>query len=174
MDIHAGLLLGHLIGTVLGVGGATYIEIHLNSALKDGTMDNFEKSNLGKDFIITRIGMILCLVTGIGFVVEYAMKDQVFRIQDGVFWAKMLAFIIIVINAYLLHKHKIGLYWGSAFSFVSWWSVMILGFMFSNSMKVFPGQPIYGFLAVMIVYGVLVTVGAYILHTLRQSHSVKP
>ncbi len=167
MDIHGLLILGHIIGTILGVGGATFIEIHLNMALRDGKMDESERMFMGKDFLMTRIGMAIAFVTGIGFLVEYYLHDQMFRIMDGVFWAKMFIIIIIIINAYLLHKHKVGLYWGSAFSFVSWWTAMILGTFLTNGTKFFPGNVPVSFISIMMVYGAIVVVSAWILHKLR-------
>jgi len=167
MDIHVFLIISHLIGTILGVGGATYIEIHLNAALKDGKMEDYEKKYLAKDFLITRVGMTLAFITGIGFIIEYWSHNQLFRLMDGVFWAKMAIIVIIIINAYLLHKHKVGLYWGSAFSFVSWWSAMMLGILSTNGVKFFPGNVPVSFFSIMVVYGSMVIFGAWILHKLR-------
>jgi hypothetical protein len=168
MTLYFLLIVGHIIGTILGVGGATMIEIHLNKALRDGKMDTVERDFLGSDFLMTRIGMAIGLITGIGFVITYYANDQLFRIDSGVFWAKMAIFLIIVINAYLLHKHKVGLYWGSAFSFVSWWTVMLLGMFLSNSVALLPGETFLSFVVVMLVYGVAVVLGAFILHKLRE------
>jgi hypothetical protein len=167
MDIHTSLIIGHILGTILGVGGATFVEIHLNMALRDGKMDDTERLFMKKDFLITRIGMFIGFVTGMGFVIDYVLNGQLFRLMDGVFWAKMLIFVIIIINAYLLHKHKVGLYWGSAFSFVSWWSVMLLGTFLTNNVKFFPGNVLFSFLSIMVVYAVTVAIGAQTLHWLR-------
>ncbi len=173
MDTHTLLILGHIIGTILGVGGATFIEVHLNMALKDGVMDERDRAILGKDFFLTRIGMALGLVTGIGFVAEYIIRNNLFRLQDGVFWAKMLIFLIIVVNAYLLHKHKIGLYWGSAFSFVSWWTVMIFGVFLTNGVKFIPGQPAISFMVLMAIYGIVVMLGAVVLDKIRKINTTQ-
>lgn len=168
MDIYTLLIIGHIVGAILGVGGATFIEIHLNMALKDGNMSADDRAILGKDFLLTRIGMALGIITGIGFVIIYWLNDQLFRIADGVFWAKMAIIVIIIINAYLLHKHKVGLYWGSAFSFVSWWSAMLLGTFLSNSIKIMPQNLYLSFVVVMLIYGVLVVLGAVILDFIRK------
>ena len=167
MDTHTLLIIGHILGTVLGVGGATFIEIHLNLALKDRNMDPMEKAFMAKDFLLTRIGMAIGLLTGIGFIIEYATHNQLFRLMDGVFWAKMLIFVIIVVNAYLLHKHKIGIYWGSAFSFVSWWTVMLLGTFLTNGVKFFPANVPVSFLSIMAIYAIAIALGAVILHKIR-------
>lgn len=158
----------------MGVGGATFIEIHLNMALKDGKMDDTEKAFMGKDFLFTRIGMAISFITGFGFILEYYLHDQLFRLMDGVFWAKMSIILIIIVNAYLLHKHKIGLYWGSAFSFVSWWTAMILGSFNTSSIKFFPANVPVSFISIMAVYTLCVIVGAFVLHKLRAPRTVTP
>ena len=168
MDIYTVLVIVHIIGTILGVGAATFIEVHLNMALKDGTMDPQERVVMGYDFLISRIGLAISFLSGIGFLWLYAVNDQWFRIVDGVFWAKMAIIMILIINAYLLHKHKIGLYWGSAFSFVSWWSAMLLGMFLSNTVKIMPAEPILSFMAIMAVYGAVVVAGAFVLDRIRK------
>jgi hypothetical protein len=174
MDTHSLLIIGHIIGTILGVGGATYIEIHLNMALQDGKMDDVEKRYMGKDFLFTRIGMAIAFITGIGFIIEYATHNQLARLMDGVFWAKMSIIFIIIVNAYLLHKHKVGLYWGSAFSFVSWWTAMLLGLFSTNNVKFFPGNVPVSFISIMSVYILSVIIGAFILHKLRAPKQTTP
>jgi hypothetical protein len=174
MSLHFLLLLGHFIGTVLGVGAATFIEVHLNMSLRDGTMNDDEKQMMGKDFLISRIGLGIAFITGIGFIIEYWMADQLFRLMDGVFWAKMAIIAILVLNAYLLHKHKIGLYWGSAFSFISWWAAMLLGTFLTNGIKFFPANVPVSFISIMAVYGVIVVVGAALLHRIRNAGKLPP
>jgi hypothetical protein len=173
MDTHGVLILGHIIGTVLGVGGATFIEIHLNMALRDGKMDDVEKSYMSKDFLMTRIGMTIAFITGFGFIVEYYAHDSLFRLMDGVFWAKMAIIAIIIVNAYLLHKHKVSLYWGSAFSFVSWWTAMLLGTFLTNGVKFFPGNVPVSFISIMSAYALCVIAGAFLLHKLRRVRTAK-
>ncbi len=163
------LILGHIIGTILGVGGATMIEIHLNMALRDGKMDEKDREFLGIDFLITRIGMAIAFLTGFGFIWIYYSTNQLFRLESGVFWGKMAIIAIIIVNAYLLSKHKVSLYWGSAFSFVSWWTAMILGTFLTNGVKVVPSDPIISFITVMGVYGICVIISAFILHKIREA-----
>lgn len=168
MDTHTLLIIGHLIGTILGVGAATFIEIHLNMALADGKMDDVEKRIMAKDFLLSRIGLAIAFLTGLGFIAEYYLHNQMFRLIDGVFWAKMAIIVVIMVNAYLLHKHKISLYWGSAFSFVSWWAAMLLGTFLTNGIKFFPGNVPVSFFSIMVVYGFIVVIGAFVLHKIRE------
>ncbi len=168
MTLHVLLLILHIVGTILGVGGATMIEIHLNKALRDGKMDTVERDMLGGDFLVTRIGMGIGLITGIGFIIEYWAANQLFRLDNGVFWAKMLIFVIIVVNAYLLHKHKVSLYWGSAFSFISWWTAMVFGTFLTNGVRFIPSDTMLSFLGLMALYAITVVIGARILHMFRE------
>lgn len=168
MDLYTLLIIGHIIGTVLGVGGATFIEIHLNVALADGTMDQKERRYMWFDFITTRLGMGLLFLTGAGFVALYISNNQIHRLYDGVFLAKMSIVALLIFNAFLLHKHKIGLYWGSALSFVSWWAAMILGTFLTNNVRFFHGNNLYAYGATMGVYAVSVVIGAMVLHRIRQ------
>lgn len=159
MDLFTWLILGHLIGTVLGVGGATMIEVHLNKALASG-MSVDHRALLGLNFVVLRVGLVLALITGVGFIAYYIDSGQTFRLQNPVLWAKLLMVVIVAVNALLLQAHKIGLYWGSALSFVTWWATMILGTMLTNNVRV-------DFISVMIAYTAAVVGGAYVLHKLR-------
>ena len=111
MDVFTLLIIGHLMGTILGVGGATMIEVQLNRALADGTFSPDERSLFGLNFVVLRIGLVLALFTGFGFVVYYILNGQEFRLQNPVFWAKLFMVVIVAVNALLLQAHKINLYW---------------------------------------------------------------
>ncbi len=161
MDVYAILVLVHLFGTVLGVGGATMIEVHLNKALADGTMSADERGMLGLNFVVLRVGLVLAVLSGIGFIIFYHSVGQDFRLQNPVFWAKMAMVVVVLVNALLLQAHKISLYWGSALSFVTWWGIMIAGFFLTNGVR-------FGFWEIMISYIVMVVAGAFILHRIRE------
>ncbi len=161
MDTYTLLVIGHVIGAILGVGAATFIEIHLNMGLSDRRV-------IKMDFFVSRIGLLIAFLTGLGFVALYISHGQWFKLYDGVFWAKMTIVGLLVLNATLLHLHKIGLYWGSALSFISWWVSMILGMFLTNNVKIIPASNISSYIVVMFIYGVLVIVGAWLLHKIRE------
>ncbi len=166
MGLYELLLIGHLIGTVLGVGGATMIEVHLNQALRDGNMTGDERGMLGLNFTVLRVGLALSVFTGMGFIVIYYTTGQEFRLQNPVFWAKMAMILVLLVNALLLQAHKISLYWGSALSFISWWGAFVLGFFATNSIR-------FGFIEIMVVYGLIIVVGAFLLHKIRERVKIK-
>ena len=161
MDPFTLLIIAHLAGAVLGIGGATMIEVHINKALADGDMSLDERSMLGLDFAVVRIGLLLSVLSGAGFIIVYYFAGQESRLQNPVFWAKNIIVLIVAVNALLLQAHKINLYWGSALSFVSWWAAGLLGVFLTNSVR-------YGFIEIIVTYTVVVVAGAYVLHKIRQ------
>ncbi len=161
MDIYSGLLIVHLIGAVLGVGGATFIEIFLNKALRDGTVDPTESSFLKTTYKVVRVGLVLSLLSGFGFLLMYKLTGQTFKLYNPILWAKMTIIIIIAVNAVMLEMRKINLFWGSAFSFISWYTVLIVSPFLS-------GAPQFSYLEVMFGYIVAVLVGAVILDLIRK------
>lgn len=159
MDLYTWLILGHLIGTVLGVGGATMIEVHLNKALASG-MSPDHRMLLGLNFVVLRVGLVLGLITGFGFIAYYVSTEQYFRLESPLLWWKLFMVVIVAVNALLLQAHKIGLYWGSALSFVTWWALFFVGTFASNSVQ-------FSFIEVGVAYVLAVVAGAYILHKVR-------
>lgn len=167
MDALTILIIVHTVGTVLGVGGATFIEIFLNKALKDGEIDPIESSFLQTTFTVVRWGLIISLISGFGFLLLYKFNGQAFRLYDPTLWAKLTIIIIIAINALLLQAHKISLFWGSAFSFVSWYAALLLGVFLSGP------SPNLSYLTIMAIYFAVVIVGAFILKFIRKLLGVK-
>jgi len=168
MDFFTILVIIHIAGTVLGVGGATFLEVFLGKALSDGTMDDAEKRAMRTIYTFVRIGLIVSIISGIGFLFIYWQNGQTSRLLNPVLWAKLSMIAVIIINAVLLHYHKIGLYWGSALSFVSWWSTLVLGVFLTHSVR-------YGYFEIMIVYLLIVALGAVILDQIRRKiFGVKP
>lgn len=161
MDIYTLLIIAHLVGTILGVGGATMIEVALNKALMDGTMSPDEREILTPTYTIVRVGLIVSLISGFGFLLIYKFTGQTFRLYDPVLWAKLTVIVVIAINALLLQSRKISLYWGSALSFVSWWLAVILGVFLTNRVH-------YTYFGIMVVYILAIIVGAALLHIIRK------
>jgi hypothetical protein len=174
MEIESFVVIAHIIGTVLGVGGATMIEAHLGSALKDKIYSADEQSLLAIDYTVVRIGLIICILSGFSFLLIDKFEGNTKYLYSPKLWAKLLMVIIIGINTLLLQAHKINLYWGSAFSFVSWWVAALIGIFISNRIKVDffgDGSFVSVFSSLMIVYIVAVVLGAVILNAFRNKLS---
>ncbi len=160
MDIYTLLVIVHLVGTVLGVGGATMIEVHLNRAIATG-MSPDHRALLGLNFTVLRIGLVLGLFSGFGFVAYYIANEQYFRLENPLLWFKLFMVIVVAVNALLLQAHKIGLYWGSALSFVTWWTLFLVGTFASHNIRV-------DLMTLFISYVFSVVVGAVVLHQIRE------
>jgi len=171
MDIYLILLIVHLIGTILGVGGATMIEVHLNKALQNKEMSLDERAILGTDYTMVRIGLVLGILSGFGFLLMYKFTGQTERLYDPMMWAKLTMIMVIAVNAVLLQARKMSLYWGAALSFTSWWGVALISVLKSN------GDPINFFgsssflstyASAISLYLVLVVLGAVVLDIIRK------
>lgn len=165
MDLLTFIIILHLVGTVLGVGGATFIEININKALKDGEIDPVESSFLASTFTTVRIGLIISLFTGMALLLLYRFEGQAFKLYDPTLWAKFTMLGIIVVNALLLQAHRVPLWLGSALSFVSWYGVMIAGVVLRG-----PSIP---YVQVMFLYIVALLVGVLVLAGIRKKLGVK-
>ncbi|MBI2048318.1 MAG: hypothetical protein HYT30_00100 [Parcubacteria group bacterium] len=161
IDTYSLLVIAHLFGAALGIGGATFIEVFLNLALRDGKVDPTEKLFLTLTYKVLRFGLIISLITGLGFLVFYFANNQLYRMTNPVFISKMLVIVILVANAYLLHIHKMKLWWGSTLSFMSWYFAFFLGTFLTHSIR-------FGFWEIMIAYVVFVVAGGYVLEAIRE------
>lgn len=164
------IVIAHIIGTIFGVGGATMIEAHLAQALKDKLVSTDEKAILAIDYRMVRIGLVVCLVSGFGFLLLDKFEGTTQYLYSPRLWAKLVIIMIIGANALLLQAHAISLYWGSAFSFVSWWVAALFGVFITQRFKFdFFGEGGFTttFASLMLVFAVAVVVGAIILHLFR-------
>lgn len=117
----------HILGTILGVGGATFAEIFLIKALRDGVIEPLEGDYLKTIYTILRVGLIITVISGFGFLFLYRVTGHEELLYNPKLWAKLTIVTIILINALLLQAHKIPLRFGGAISLASWYSAMLLG-----------------------------------------------
>jgi len=174
MNIELLLIVGHITGTIIGVGGATMIEAHLAQSLKDKLVSKDEKDILAIDYHMVRIGLVLSIVTGFGFLILDKFTDNTAELYDPQLWAKLSIVLLIAGNTLLLQAHKINLYWGSALSFVSWWFAAFVGIMLTEKVhfNFFGNVTFIGeFTSIIIAYVMAVIIGAMILQKFRNKIS---
>jgi len=126
MDWHTFLIAVHLIGTVLGVGAATFAEIFLLKSLRDGVVDPVESSFMQVSYKVIRVGLALLILSGFGFLIFYRLTGLEERLFSTALWSKLTIVLIILFNAVLLQARKVPLWLGSALSFASWWAAMLI------------------------------------------------
>lgn len=173
MDIGLILIVLHIIGTVIGVGGATMIEAHLNQAYRDNLASSDERAILSVDFRMVRYGLVIILFSGFGFLLLDKFEGTTQYLYSPRLWAKILMVIIIAANTLLLQAHLINVYWGSAFSFVSWWTAAFIGMFITHSFKfdLFgEGGFVTVFASYMTLYAFAILFGAILLHSIRNKN----
>lgn len=154
MDLHTFLIITHLIGVSLGVGGATFGGILYLKAMKDGKIDPMEGEWLSIIFMVLRIGLGIAVLSGFGFFIEYRFTGQEERLLDPRLWAKLTIILILVSNALLIQMRKMPMWFGEALSITSWYGALLLGIMRNADYSYFTFLFFYGF-AVIIVIGIL-------------------
>lgn len=159
MSIYELLIIFHIIGTVLGVGGATFAEIFHVRALRDGSVSEEEGATLKAIYTILRIGLFTAVLSGFGFLLYFSLTGQEERLYSEKLWAKLTVIFFLSVNALLLQAKKMPLWLGSSVSLTSWYTALILGSVWGAD---------YTYFGVLSVYIVAVLVVAGLLHLIEK------
>ena len=127
MDGQTFLTIAHIIGTALGVGGATFAEIFYLKSARDGESDPFQSSALKTIFFVLRIGMVILVLSGFGFLILYRLSGQTELLYHPKLWAKLTIILVLLFGVIAWQARKAPLRWGSAVSLTSWYAALILG-----------------------------------------------
>jgi hypothetical protein len=127
MSIYSFIILLHIIGTILGTGGATIAEANINIALKDKKVSLDERALMHATYKLIRVGMAFILVSIIGMVIYHTINGTISMLLSPKVLFKELVFLIIFANAIAITLRWIPLWLGAAVSFTSWWTATILG-----------------------------------------------
>jgi hypothetical protein len=158
MDLHTILIMGHVIGTILGVGGATIAEVQINVALKDRKVDTSERALMHANYWMIRVGLALIVISGIALVWTLYQSGSTWALTSPKLWTKEIMAGIILLNAVLLSYRLVPLWLGAAISFTSWWGAALLGLT---------GRLPFTFTEFLIGYVVAVFIVAGVLHLIR-------
>ena len=156
--------IAHIIGTVLGVGGATFAEIFYERANRDGMIDPAAGGYLKITYTVLRLGMILLVLSGFGFLLLLRLEGRAQYIYSDRLWAKLVITLVILLNALLLQTRKVPLWLGSTISLTSWYAALVLG--------IWRGLPA-GFWAIMAGYVLAIGVVALALGIIRKMRGGK-
>lgn len=128
MDWHTFLKLAHIAGTVLGVGGSTFVEIFYLKFSKNTKIDRLEHEALRVFYPIIRLGLIILVFSGFGYLIlwrlHYLGPDVFYSAR---FLAKITIILVLLVVALLMNFRRINLNLGSAITLTSWYAAMILG-----------------------------------------------
>lgn len=162
MDIYTFIILLHVAGTILGVGGATIAEVSIHKALRDGSVSADEGALLHGTYSVLRVGMALIIISAFAMLWYHLQNDTVGRLLNDKIWFKEFLFLIIIINAVAISNRWVPLWLGAATSFTGWWMATILGVS---------GRLPYSFLTYTALFVVATVAVAGILHLIRK-HTV--
>lgn len=158
MDIYTFIVMLHVIGTILGTGGATVAELQIARALKDKRVSLDERALMHANYGMIRAGMAILLVSVIAMFLYFESVGRDFIYTSEKLWIKDVMFVAIFANAFLLHKRYIPLWLGSSISFTSWWGATLLGLA---------GRLPYSFTTYLIGYVIAIFAVAGLFHLLR-------
>ncbi len=158
MDIYTIIVAGHVIGTILGVGGATIAEFQITRALRDKRVTDDERALLHVNYTMIRVGMAVLLLSVIAMFWYHLNAGNQFILTSEKLWIKDVMFAAIFINAVALHKRWVPLWLGASISFTSWWGAALLGMA---------GRLPYSFETYLIVYLLAIGLVAAVSHFLR-------
>jgi len=154
MEIKLILVIFHIIGVALGLGGATISDVLFFYSVKNKTISGDEVNLLRAVSKVIWTGIILLIVTGIGFLVlRYLTAGSINGIEllhNGRFQTKMFIVAVIFINGLVFHfkvfplirkytglslqndeiKKRLPLFAATgAISIISWYSALFLAFL---------------------------------------------
>lgn len=127
LEVAQNRLQAHLVGAVLGAGGATVAEIQINKALKDGRVDENERALMHANYWMIRVGLAFIILSSIAIVLYQLNQGNKWVLTSQKLWIKELMVVAIIINAVALSYRWIPLWLGSSVSFTSWWGATLLG-----------------------------------------------
>ncbi|MCK5332475.1 hypothetical protein KAJ41_01265 [Candidatus Parcubacteria bacterium] len=164
MDYYLFLVTAHIFGAILGVGGITFAEIFYFKSARDNVIDETESSFLRTTYFVLRMGTILLVLSGFGFLVYYRLIGSEELLYNSQLWAKLTIVIVIAFNAILLQARKIPTWLGSPISLVSWYIAMFLGIFRNVEMSYFQA---------MIIYIAMIVFVAFVLDYIKRILNIK-
>ena len=158
MDIYTIIVALHVIGTILGAGGATVAEFQITRALKDKHVSFEERALMHVNYTMIRVGIAVLLVSVIAMFWYHLNAGNDFILTSEKLWIKEVMFGAIFINAFALHKRLVPLWLGASVSFTSWWGATLLGAA---------GRLPYNFETYLLGYILAIAIVALVSHLLR-------
>ena len=159
MEIYTLIVAGHVIGTILGTGGATIAEFQITKAIADKKVSPDERALMHVNYKMIRVGMALIALSVIGMFWYHLNAGNSFIYLSEKLWIKDVMFVMIILNAVALQRRWVPLWLGASISFTSWWGATLLGLA---------GRLPYDFVTYLTAYIIAIFVVAGILHLIRK------
>ncbi len=159
------LLTLHILGTVLGVGAATFWEIFYLKfkSVMNGQLEPRGNSFFAIIFRVILIGAGFLIVSSAGYVFYYASTGQTNLLLRPAFLAKLTIVGFLALDYLLVMSKKIAPWLASSISLASWYSALILGVW--RDLQV-------SYLVIIFAYLVFVGIAVIFLSALRKSFRI--
>lgn len=164
MDWQTFLTIAHVIGVVLGAGGATFAEVLSLKALQDGIVDPSETELLKLTYRVLRVGLIILALSGFGYFILWRLTGNAHLIYDPRLLAKLTILVFALLGVIAWSAKKVPIWFGSAASLVSWYSMLILGIWRSLDAS---------YITIMIAYFLAIPAGVVLLAGVRRMLGIK-
>lgn len=140
------------LGLTLGVGSSTFALIFFIKSLKDGTIDQVERSFLHVVFTVLRIGMILIAAGLGGFLLLDAIPEPTAYLVE----CALLG--VIVVNAILMDKRIMPMRFGPVIAGGSWYSMFL-----ATKLPVYA----YSYVTIVAAYIAFLIVFYFVFHAIK-------
>lgn len=172
MDIKSLLVLAHIVGVALGVGGATISDIFFTRILKSGKITKPDYDNLKVLSRVIWAGIIILIISGLAFLWRmYDSSGSVGILNSEKFLAKLTLVAVITVNGLVFHfkvfpklksmigdkdfsKHHLLLSVTGAISVTGWYSIIILSTLRGVNLPYFAWLGLY---LLILTSGIFVT-----------------
>lgn len=141
-------------------------EFQLREAARDGKVNRAEGKLLSVTYWLIRVGLVLIVFSGFGFFLYFRLHPNLVHIlYEPRLWAKLTITALLVVNAFLLHVHRIPTWVGAAISITGWYAAVILGAW--RSLEA-------GYIFLMLAFGAVLLPVLWLMRSLHQPRSPKP
>lgn len=147
------LVIIHVVGTVLGVGAATFAEIYYTRFNSDDIITDDERKTLATTYFVMRVGLSLLVISGFAFLLYFRLTEHVGILTSPSFWAKLTITLVLVGNALLLQARFIPFAIGTTVSLTSWYAALVLGVIGKTSFTYL--EILTGYVFAVLLVGIL-------------------
>lgn len=166
MTFYELVVIMHVVGTVFGVGAATFAEIYYTRFNSDDIITDDERKTLATTYFMMRVGLFLLVVSGFIFLLYFRLTEHVAILTSPSFWAKLTITGVLVGNALLLQAHLIPFAIGTTISLVSWYGALVLGVIGKTSFTYL--EILTGYVAAILTVGILLELVRGYLHNSKK------
>lgn len=117
--------LFHQFAVGLSVGASTFAMIFYYYVVAQGNTHPEQRKFMHIVYFVLRIGMMLIILS------EFAMFQYNYQVNNYLYWMnnpeiliKATIFAVIIVNAVLMHKHMISMWFGPALAGGSWYAFL--------------------------------------------------